>query len=629
MRKNHDEVEFVTGKRIYAYVALAGSLLRVIRDAYDMHERGEAFYVRAPMFAEVQRKAGCLPPERTNEATANAAQGVFAAATSNTAAEAPGGERSTKAMPIAQGRVGDVPGPVVVREPSPSRTEGQRPLGDAYGGMSGGTLPQDHRNMPVGHAGAPARAMLPSTRTAPPQSHRPTHPSSAPATEPPDSSHGFWPTRALGAPSNPVIVDDAMRSLAVSDDVTDADFGKVGREVSMAERLPKAPARVKAKDTKTPKTVLVVDDESDIRRLARRALEEHRYAIMEATCGHEALDALKQHSLDLVVVDAMLPDIHGFDIAKRMKGAERYGHIPIIMISAAHRGWRFADVKASYGVHAYIEKPLKIVDLVEAVRAAIEQRVPASNVEAISTDAEKMLTMGIEAYQRGQLDQAVIHLREGTRIDPLAYRLHFHLGLLSGKQAKVFDAIQELKLRWRSMADTSQLSRVCRPLPEGRLPQQGDRNVGTCPRRGTGRRNPPVHQGAPTWTSLTSAPGAPARRVVSGVALREALMTLVRTSSRQFGSAPVVYDGHTCMIRASADEVSLRRVRCQVPNRGRQDRRQVGPHELSPLRSHHQSCRGRGRQRAGGGVGERCRGVDHDGSCGAFCGARGRGAPWH
>jgi tetratricopeptide (TPR) repeat protein len=142
----------------------------------------------------------------------------------------------------------------------------------------------------------------------------------------------------------------------------------------------------------------------------------------------------------------MLPEVHGFDIAKRMKGTERYGHIPIVMISAVYRGWRFAeDLKASYGVDAYLEKPFKMAELVAVVEQALSHRSPASSVERISAEAEKKLTAGIEAYQKGDIASAIEHLREGSRLDPLAYRLHFHLGLLYGKQGRAYDAIQELQ----------------------------------------------------------------------------------------------------------------------------------------------------------------------------------------
>jgi Tfp pilus assembly protein PilF len=116
------------------------------------------------------------------------------------------------------------------------------------------------------------------------------------------------------------------------------------------------------------------------------------------------------------------------------------------MISAVYRGWRFAeDLRQSYGVDAYLEKPFKMSDLVSAVETALSRRPAGGDVERISAEAEKKLAQGIEAYQKGDIATAVEHLREGTHMDPLAYRLHFHLGLLYGKQGRVYDAIQELQ----------------------------------------------------------------------------------------------------------------------------------------------------------------------------------------
>jgi tetratricopeptide (TPR) repeat protein len=65
--------------------------------------------------------------------------------------------------------------------------------------------------------------------------------------------------------------------------------------------------------------------------------------------------------------------------------------------------------------------------------------------DGLSSDAEKALAEGVAAYQAGRLDEAVAHLRRGIGIDPLAFRLHFHLGLLFGRKGEVFDAISELE----------------------------------------------------------------------------------------------------------------------------------------------------------------------------------------
>jgi DNA-binding response OmpR family regulator len=269
-----------------------------------------------------------------------------------------------------------------------------------------------------------------------------------------DPDAGFRPNNArTRVAETPIIVDDAMGRMAVADELNEADFGSVDRELSVMTELPTEPGKapepaVKPKPAgEGQQTVLIVDDEPDIRKLVRRVLEERGYRVIEAARGHIALAMLKEQTPDLVVLDAMLPEVHGFDIAKRMKGTERYGHIPIVMISAVYKGWRFAeDLKASYGVDAYLEKPFKMTDLVAAVERLLSNRAaPSSVVDRISAEAEKKLAAGIDAYQKGDIAAAIEHLREGTQMDPLAYRLHFHLGLLYGKQGRVYDAIQELQ----------------------------------------------------------------------------------------------------------------------------------------------------------------------------------------
>lgn len=158
---------------------------------------------------------------------------------------------------------------------------------------------------------------------------------------------------------------------------------------------------------------------------------------------------VKEHTPDVMVLDAMVPEIHGFDLARRLKQSERYAHLPIVMVSAVYRGWRFAeDLRESCGVEHYIEKPFKIADVVSAVERALADREPeppSSRDREMSAEAEGELAAGITAYQEGRVDDAVTHLRRGLAIDPLAFRLRFHLGLLYGKKEQVYDAIGELE----------------------------------------------------------------------------------------------------------------------------------------------------------------------------------------
>ena len=160
---------------------------------------------------------------------------------------------------------------------------------------------------------------------------------------------------------------------------------------------------------------------------------------------------MKDHTPDLIILDAMLPELHGFDIARRIKGSAKYGHIPIIMVSAVYRGPQIAvDLKQNYGVEEYFEKPFKVTELMGAVQRLLAREDPRPadpphDPEYLSAEAEGALAGGIAAYKAGQIDSAIEQLKRGVGIDPLSYRLHFHLALLYGKKGQVHEGIQELE----------------------------------------------------------------------------------------------------------------------------------------------------------------------------------------
>lgn len=193
--------------------------------------------------------------------------------------------------------------------------------------------------------------------------------------------------------------------------------------------------------------VLVVDDEPDIRAMLRRLLEADGIEVVEAVNGVQALKIVREQLPNLILLDAMLPGVHGFDLARRLRDSQRYGHIPIVMLSAVYRGWRFAeDLRKAYGIAHYLEKPFKIQELREIVLSLLVGREPAErDPDECSTDAGGALTSGISAFQAGDLDGAIAHLEAGVTVDPLAFRLHYHLGLLFGKRGDLFRAIQSLE----------------------------------------------------------------------------------------------------------------------------------------------------------------------------------------
>jgi DNA-binding response OmpR family regulator len=200
----------------------------------------------------------------------------------------------------------------------------------------------------------------------------------------------------------------------------------------------------------TGKRILVVDDEDDIRKLVRRLLTDRGHTVIEADRGLIALRLVKEEMPDLILLDAMLPEVHGFDIARRIKGSAKYGAIPILMMSAVYRGWRIAeDLKANYGIEDYIEKPFRIADIMSKVDRLLERQnspeTPRHDPEVISQNAAKFLEDGIGAYKAGEVDLAIALLKQGIAIDPLAYRLRYHLALIYGKRKQFYDGITELE----------------------------------------------------------------------------------------------------------------------------------------------------------------------------------------
>lgn len=202
------------------------------------------------------------------------------------------------------------------------------------------------------------------------------------------------------------------------------------------------------KTAQAPKKILVVDDEDDIRLLFSRILADKGYTVVTASRGLEAISKVQSDTPDMIILDAMLPEVHGFDICKRIKNSSKYGHIPVLMISAIYRGWRYArDLKNSYGVDEFIEKPFKINDLLEKVEQLLKAAEPSSAPEAsaLSSETEKTLAECIDAYRSGQIDEAISLLKRGIGIDPLAYKLHYHLALLLGKKNLNYQAIRSLE----------------------------------------------------------------------------------------------------------------------------------------------------------------------------------------
>jgi DNA-binding response OmpR family regulator len=174
------------------------------------------------------------------------------------------------------------------------------------------------------------------------------------------------------------------------------------------------------------KRVLVVDDEPEIRKLVARAFEAKGFLVDVAADGEEALAKISATLPDLVMLDAMLPRVHGFEVCLKVRSDPRTRHVPVIIMTAVYRGWRFAqDARESYGAEDYIEKPFHIDDLLR--RAGVVLESTASRALLGAASADRPLRRGKELLLAGQLQEAASAFEEAIRVDPFSAEAHYHL----------------------------------------------------------------------------------------------------------------------------------------------------------------------------------------------------------
>ncbi len=123
----------------------------------------------------------------------------------------------------------------------------------------------------------------------------------------------------------------------------------------------------------TTAQVLVVDDEEHITELVAMALGYNGFEVVRVSTGRAALDAVEHNRPELIVLDVMLPDLDGFEVARRLRAGEGAGSpVPIIFLTARDttadkvRGLRL-------GSDDYVTKPFSIEELIERVKAVLRR----------------------------------------------------------------------------------------------------------------------------------------------------------------------------------------------------------------------------------------------------------------
>jgi two-component system OmpR family response regulator len=164
--------------------------------------------------------------------------------------------------------------------------------------------------------------------------------------------------------------------------------------------------------------VFAVDDEEHITELIALGLSINGFDVARLGTGREALAEIERRRPDLVVLDVMLPDLDGFEVARRLRQTEGAGtRVPIIFLTAKDAtADKVQGLKL--GVDDYVTKPFSIEELVERVRAVLRRSTgPQSGVHRLT-------------YADLELDEDTREVWRGGRLvelTPTEYRLLHYL----------------------------------------------------------------------------------------------------------------------------------------------------------------------------------------------------------
>ena len=138
--------------------------------------------------------------------------------------------------------------------------------------------------------------------------------------------------------------------------------------------------------------ILVVDDDVFMRKILVRYLERERYQLIEAANGMEALKIYQAYQPDVILLDAMMPILDGFECCSQLQNLPNGDHTPVLIITALEDR---ESVDRAYAVGAcdYVTKPIHWAVLRQRVRHLIEQSYLRQKLEAANQELQRLVSI--------------------------------------------------------------------------------------------------------------------------------------------------------------------------------------------------------------------------------------------
>jgi two-component system KDP operon response regulator KdpE len=167
--------------------------------------------------------------------------------------------------------------------------------------------------------------------------------------------------------------------------------------------------------------VLVVDDEARMIDFIRMNLEVEGFHVLEARNGVEALDQIRKHIPDLIILDVMMPQLDGFETLRMLR---EFSSTPVIMLTAKNE----EDDKVrglELGADDYVTKPFGVRELVSRVKAVLRR------VDSVVEPSEAIVTVDDRLSVDFNKREVIVN-GEHIKLRPTEYRLLYHLMENSG-----------------------------------------------------------------------------------------------------------------------------------------------------------------------------------------------------
>jgi DNA-binding response OmpR family regulator len=134
--------------------------------------------------------------------------------------------------------------------------------------------------------------------------------------------------------------------------------------------------------------ILVVDDDADLRAVAKAVLSSAQHEVSLAENAFEAFALLEQYTYDVIISDANMPKINGFEFIRRLRQSSKYGQVPIALLTA-RRDREDIEKALAIGVNDYIVKPLDPLIFLKKIETLIQKAARPETAEALFNETEQ------------------------------------------------------------------------------------------------------------------------------------------------------------------------------------------------------------------------------------------------